>query len=58
MVCLLGRNKLIYGPPDFAMVVSSDYKTGGTWGGAVKALKGRLVSGFFARWKGRAERKL
>jgi predicted Rossmann fold nucleotide-binding protein DprA/Smf involved in DNA uptake len=37
----MGRNKLIYGLADFAVVVSSDYKTGGTWGGAVEALKAR-----------------
>jgi predicted Rossmann fold nucleotide-binding protein DprA/Smf involved in DNA uptake len=35
----MGRNKLIYGLADFAVVVSSDYKTGGTWGGAVECLK-------------------
>jgi predicted Rossmann fold nucleotide-binding protein DprA/Smf involved in DNA uptake len=35
----MGRNKLIYGLADFAVVVSSDHKTGGTWGGAVEALK-------------------
>jgi predicted Rossmann fold nucleotide-binding protein DprA/Smf involved in DNA uptake len=35
----MGRNKLIYGLADFAVVVSSDHKTGGTWGGAIEALK-------------------
>jgi len=35
----MGRNKLIYGLADFAVVVSSDYQTGGTWAGAVEALK-------------------
>src|SRR3954468_24347794 len=35
----MGRNKLIYGLADFGVVVSSDYKTGGTWGGAVECLK-------------------
>jgi predicted Rossmann fold nucleotide-binding protein DprA/Smf involved in DNA uptake len=35
----MGRNKLIYGLADFGVVVSSDYKTGGTWSGAVEALK-------------------
>src|SRR6266850_497948 len=35
----MGRNKLIYGLADFGVVVSSDHKTGGTWGGAVEALK-------------------
>jgi predicted Rossmann fold nucleotide-binding protein DprA/Smf involved in DNA uptake len=35
----MGRNKLIYGLADFAVVVSSDYQTGGTWAGAVETLK-------------------
>ncbi len=35
----MGRNKLIYGLADFAVVVSSDYLTGGTWAGATEALK-------------------
>jgi predicted Rossmann fold nucleotide-binding protein DprA/Smf involved in DNA uptake len=35
----MGRNKLIYGLADFGVVVSSDFKTGGTWGGAVECLK-------------------
>jgi DNA processing protein len=35
----MGRNKLIYGLAKFAVVVSSDYQTGGTWAGAVEALK-------------------
>jgi predicted Rossmann fold nucleotide-binding protein DprA/Smf involved in DNA uptake len=35
----MGRNKLIYGLAEFAVVVSSDHKTGGTWAGAVEALK-------------------
>ncbi len=35
----MGRNKLIYGLSDFAVVVSSDFHTGGTWAGAVEALK-------------------
>jgi DNA processing protein len=36
----MGRNKLIYGLADFAVVVSSDFQTGGTWAGAAEALKG------------------
>jgi len=32
----MGRNKLIYAMADFALVVSSDHKTGGTWAGATK----------------------
>ena len=35
----MGRNKLIYGLADFAVVVSSDFQTGGTWAGAIEALK-------------------
>jgi predicted Rossmann fold nucleotide-binding protein DprA/Smf involved in DNA uptake len=37
----MGRNKLIYGLADYAVVVSSDFQTGGTWAGAVEALKGK-----------------
>jgi len=38
------RNKLIYSLADAALVVSSDYEKGGTWGGAVEQLdKFRLV---------------
>ena len=35
----MGRNKMIYGLADYAVVVSSDFQTGGTWAGAVEALK-------------------
>ncbi|MBI2948750.1 MAG: DNA-processing protein DprA, partial [Verrucomicrobia bacterium] len=35
----MGRNKLIYGLAEFAVVVSSEHQTGGTWAGAVEALK-------------------
>jgi DNA processing protein len=35
----MGRNKVIYGAADYAMVVSSDYQKGGTWAGADEALK-------------------
>ena len=35
----MGRNKVIYGLAEFAIVVSSDFQTGGTWAGAVEALK-------------------
>ncbi len=35
----MGRNKVIYGLADFAVVVSSDFQTGGTWAGASEALK-------------------
>jgi len=36
----MGRNKVIYGLAGFAAVVSSDHQTGGTWAGALEALKG------------------
>jgi DNA processing protein len=35
----MGRNKVIYGLADFAVIVSSDFQTGGTWAGAIEALK-------------------
>jgi len=35
----IGRNKMIYGLSEFAVVVSSDFQTGGTWAGAVEAIK-------------------
>jgi predicted Rossmann fold nucleotide-binding protein DprA/Smf involved in DNA uptake len=35
----MGRNKVIYGLAEFAVVVSSDFQTGGTWAGAVEVLK-------------------
>jgi predicted Rossmann fold nucleotide-binding protein DprA/Smf involved in DNA uptake len=34
----MGRNKLIYGASDFAVVVSSELQKGGTWAGASEAL--------------------
>ena len=37
----MGRNKVIYGLADFAVVVQSDFQTGGTWAGAVEALKAK-----------------
>ena len=35
----MGRNKYIYALADFAVVVSSDYKEGGTWAGAEEELR-------------------
>jgi predicted Rossmann fold nucleotide-binding protein DprA/Smf involved in DNA uptake len=35
----MGRNKVIYGLAEFALVVSSEHEKGGTWAGAVEALK-------------------
>lgn len=34
----MGRNKLIYGLADYTLVVSTDYKKGGTWAGAEEEL--------------------
>jgi len=35
----MGRNRLIYALADYAIVVASDAKTGGTWAGATETLK-------------------
>ena len=35
----MGRNKIIYGMADYAVVVSSEVQKGGTWSGATEALK-------------------
>lgn len=35
----MGRNKYIYALADQALVVSSDYNSGGTWAGAIEELK-------------------
>jgi DNA processing protein len=35
----MGRNKVIYGLAELALVVSSEHEKGGTWAGAVEALK-------------------
>jgi predicted Rossmann fold nucleotide-binding protein DprA/Smf involved in DNA uptake len=34
----MGRNKVIYGAADYAVIVSSDYQKGGTWSGALETL--------------------
>jgi predicted Rossmann fold nucleotide-binding protein DprA/Smf involved in DNA uptake len=34
----MGRNKIIYGSSNYAVIVSSEYEKGGTWSGAVEAL--------------------
>jgi predicted Rossmann fold nucleotide-binding protein DprA/Smf involved in DNA uptake len=39
----MGRNKLIYGLAESTLVVTSDFETGGTWSGAVEALRGRFA---------------
>lgn len=37
----MGRNKLIYALADYAVVISSDAGKGGTWAGALEALKAK-----------------
>ena len=44
----MGRNRLIYALADYALVVASDAQQGGTWAGAVEALKARWVPVFVA----------
>jgi len=45
----MGRNKLIYTMADFALVVSSDHKKGGTWAGTTEELKRESVIPVFTR---------
>ncbi len=42
----MGRNRLIYCLADYAVVVASDVEKGGTWAGAVEALKAGWVPVF------------
>ena len=35
----MGRNRLIYALADYAIVVASDFGKGGTWAGAIEAIK-------------------
>ena len=42
----MGRNRLIYALADYAIVVASDAEKGGTWAGAVEALKAGWVPVF------------
>jgi len=39
----MGRNKLIYGLAKSTLVVTSDLETGGTWAGAIEALRGKFT---------------
>lgn len=52
----MGRNKLIYGLAEVTVVVAGDAGSGGTWGGAVEALK-KLKKGYnqVAVWRGPGE---
>jgi len=45
----MGRNKLIYAMADFALVVSSDHKKGGTWAGATEEMKRDVSIPVFVR---------
>ena len=42
----MGRNKLIYGLADYALIIASDLEKGGTWAGATEALKAGWVPVF------------
>lgn len=42
----MGRNRLIYSLADYALIVASDFETGGTWAGAVEALKADWIPVF------------
>mgnify|MGYP000959043064 CR=1 FL=1 len=42
----MGRNKLIYALADYAIVVASDAEKGGTWAGAIEALKAKWIPVF------------
>lgn len=46
----MGRNKLIYSLSDFSLVVSADYKKGGTWAGASEELKRENSIPVFVRY--------
>ena len=39
----MGRNRLTYALSELALIVASDSGQGGTWEGAVEAIRGRLT---------------
>ncbi|MGJ0515477.1 MAG: DNA-processing protein DprA [Methylomicrobium sp.] len=45
----MGRNKLIYAMADYGLVVSAEYKKGGTWAGAEEELKREISLPVFVR---------
>lgn len=45
----MGRNKLIYAMSDYGLVISADYKKGGTWAGAEEELKRTPARPVFVR---------
>ncbi len=42
----MGRNKLIYTLADYALIIASDVEKGGTWAGAIEALKAQWIPVF------------
>lgn len=48
----MARNKLIYAMADYGLVVSSDYKKGGTWAGAIEELNRENGRPVFVRTDG------
>jgi predicted Rossmann fold nucleotide-binding protein DprA/Smf involved in DNA uptake len=51
----MGRNKLIYALADYALVVTSDAEKGGTWAGAVEAIRAGWVPVFAVDAEGFSE---
>ena len=49
----MGRNKLIYTLADFGLVVSAEHKKGGSWEGAIEALKRKPGRPVFVRMSDR-----
>ncbi len=45
----MGRNKFIYAMADFALIVSAEYKKGGTWAGATEELRRDISIPVFTR---------
>jgi predicted Rossmann fold nucleotide-binding protein DprA/Smf involved in DNA uptake len=52
------RNKLIYALADAALVVSAEYKQGGTWAGAIEQLQKRRLVPVYVRSNGKVGRGL
>lgn len=48
----MGRNKHIYGLSKYALVVSADYRKGGTWEGAIEELRRQNHVAIFVRLNG------
>ena len=46
----MARNKLIYAQAQAALVVNADYQKGGTWSGAVEALRSGRPEPVYVRW--------